>query len=67
MKFKGESTHIFFFFITSSQILALTSCVIIGNMRDAFKILTDSMTARGGENLVKHGKFSQSYRDAAME
>ncbi|CAH0592271.1 unnamed protein product [Chrysodeixis includens] len=38
-----------------------------GSMNNAFQRLTDLMSSKGSENLVRLGKFSQNYRDAALE
>ncbi|RVE54467.1 hypothetical protein evm_000952 [Chilo suppressalis] len=38
-----------------------------GPMLEAFLILTDSMTNRGDEQLLSHGKFQQTYKDGATE
>ncbi|XP_068626434.1 uncharacterized protein [Battus philenor] len=36
-----------------------------GDMLEVFNILTGAMHKRGDENLIKHGKFHQSYTEAA--
>ncbi|XP_062524552.1 uncharacterized protein LOC101739332 isoform X3 [Bombyx mori] len=38
-----------------------------GEMLEAFMILTDSMSKKGSQNLLSHGKFSQTYSEAADE
>lgn len=36
-------------------------------MMDAFIILTDAMFKKGGEQLLSHGKFQQTYAEGADE
>ncbi|XP_073958445.1 uncharacterized protein [Choristoneura fumiferana] len=38
-----------------------------GEMLEAFMILTDSMTKKGKEQLLSHGKFQQTYAEGADE
>ncbi|PZC85673.1 hypothetical protein B5X24_HaOG215943 [Helicoverpa armigera] len=36
-----------------------------GNMKEAFEILTDTMDSKGGEKLISHGKFQQTFGEGA--
>lgn len=38
-----------------------------GEMAEAFKVLTDAMTQKGIQVLLSHGKFKQTYAEAAEE
>lgn len=39
----------------------------IGEMLEAFTILTDAMYSKGDQQLLQHGKFVQTYKEGADE
>lgn len=41
--------------------------IFVGEMLEAFIILTDSMYAKGEEKLLSYGKFNQTFSEAADE
>lgn len=41
--------------------------MILGEMLEAFMILTDSMNQKGDAQLLSHGKFTQTYSEGVDE
>lgn len=39
--------------------------LVVGNMLEAFTILTNAMFKKGDQNLTQYGRFKQSYVEAA--